>query len=103
VILMGFGRRVELTAQLILAGWDAATPAAIVSDGTLPTQQTWRGTLGDVASGRATLETDGPAVIVIGAVAALALDGAATRLPGVRDADAEMTERSPRAARRQRT
>ncbi len=51
VILMGFGRRAELTAQLIAAGWDAATPAAIVSDGTLPTQQTWRGMLGGCGDG----------------------------------------------------
>jgi uroporphyrin-III C-methyltransferase len=116
VILMGFGRRAELTAQLIAAGWDAATPAAIVSDGTLPTQQTWRGMLGDVAAGRANLETDGPAVIVIGAVAALALDGTATRLPAagdwvpaVADMEADMDteavvhQRGLRAARRQRT
>ena len=77
VILMGLARRAELASQLVEAGWEAATAAAIVSEGTLPTEQTWRGTLGDLATGHGVLITDGPAVIVIGAVAALALNGRA--------------------------
>lgn len=77
VILMGFARRAELTTQLVKAGWDVATPAAIVGNATLPSEQTWRGTLGEVAAGRASLDTDGPAVVVIGAVAALELNGRA--------------------------
>jgi uroporphyrin-III C-methyltransferase len=76
VILMGYGRRSELTAQLLQAGWERNTPAAIIANGTLPSQQTWRGTLAQIAAGAATLETDGPAVVVIGAVAALNLAGA---------------------------
>jgi uroporphyrin-III C-methyltransferase len=76
VILMGFGRRVELGAEMLNAGWDEATPAAIVANGTLPSQEAWRGTLAEVADGAAPIETDGPAVIVIGAVAALNLAGA---------------------------
>lgn len=76
VILMGYGRRVDLARELVNAGWTATTPAAIVADGTLATQQTWRGTLDDLAAGPAGLTTDGPAIIVIGAVAALELNGA---------------------------
>lgn len=75
VILMGYGRRVELARDLVGSGWSETTPAAIVADGTLATQQTWRGTLDDLAGGRAELTTDGPAIIVIGAVAALELNG----------------------------
>lgn len=77
VILMGYGRRVELAQHLVHAGWDATTPSALVADGTLATQQTWRGTLGDLAAGQSALATDGPAIIVIGAVAALELSGLA--------------------------
>jgi uroporphyrin-III C-methyltransferase/precorrin-2 dehydrogenase/sirohydrochlorin ferrochelatase len=77
VILMGFSRRVELTTHLLEAGWNSATPAAIVADGTMPTETVWRGTVADIAGGRATLETEGPAIIVIGAVAALELNGRA--------------------------
>jgi uroporphyrin-III C-methyltransferase / precorrin-2 dehydrogenase / sirohydrochlorin ferrochelatase len=75
VILMGFGRRVELANELLTAGWDVATHAAIVAEGTLAGETVWRGSLADIAEGRATLESDGPAVIVIGSVAALELNG----------------------------
>ena len=78
VILMGFSRRVELTGELLAAGWNHTTPAAIVADGTLPNESAWRGTLADIAEARATLETEGPAVIVIGEVAALRLNGRAS-------------------------
>jgi uroporphyrinogen III methyltransferase/synthase len=77
VILMGFARRAALTRHLLDAGWDGTTPAALVADGTLPTEQTWRGTLADVADGRAALATDGPAIIVVGTVATLQLNGTA--------------------------
>lgn len=79
VILMGFGRRLAIAAQLVEAGWEAATPAAIVADGTLPTEQVWRGTLGALAGGHADIDTAGPALIVVGAVAELALNGSAVR------------------------
>ena len=73
VVLMGAGRRAPLASRLIDRGWSRETPAAIVADASLPQQQVWRGTLDDLASGRARLEGDGPATIVVGAVAALAL------------------------------
>jgi uroporphyrin-III C-methyltransferase len=108
VILMGYGRRAELATQLTQAGWDAATPAAIVADGTLPTEQVWRGTLGSLAAGEASVETVGPAILVIGAVAALELNGAA--LQAARPAPErpvagaeEAFEPSRRAARRRCT
>ncbi len=76
VVLMGFSRREAIAGELMRAGWDLNTPAAIVADGTLPAEQTWRGTLGELASNVVVgIETEGPAVIVIGAVAALQLNG----------------------------
>ena len=73
VVLMGVGRCAALAARLIDRGWSRETPAAIVADASLPQQQVWRGTLGDLGSDHAVLGGDGPATIVIGAVAGLAL------------------------------
>jgi uroporphyrin-III C-methyltransferase / precorrin-2 dehydrogenase / sirohydrochlorin ferrochelatase len=76
VILMGFSRRAEIATELLAAGWDRVLPVAIVADGTLPRQQVWRGTLSDLADGRADVAGGGPALLVIGKVAALDLTGA---------------------------
>ena len=74
VVLMGLGRRAAIARRLIDRGWPQGTPAAIVADGTRPDQHTWRGTIGDLAADRAIdLDRDGPAMIVIGEVAALDL------------------------------
>ncbi len=73
VVLMGYGRRMSIASHLIGQGWARDTPAAIVADGSLPQQQIWRGTLEGIAGGRAAIETDGPALLVIGQVAALTL------------------------------
>ncbi len=100
VVLMGYGRRAELASLLVEAGWDRATPAAIVAEGTLPTEQVWRGTLGALASGQGTLDTNGPAVLVIGAVAALNLNGRALATVAALD---ETTEPRRQRARQQRT
>ena len=91
VILMGMGRRVELVSHLLAAEWDASTPSAIVANGTLPSQQVWRGPLSALALEATPLEGDGPAVIVVGSVAALALVGGAV---------VQQTEPSQEPARR---
>jgi uroporphyrin-III C-methyltransferase/precorrin-2 dehydrogenase/sirohydrochlorin ferrochelatase len=75
VILMGLARRATLAAQLIDRGWAPHTAAAIVSDGSRPDQQVWRGTLDDLAAERVAFDGDAPAVIVVGDVAALRLSG----------------------------
>ncbi len=77
VVLMGLGRRAALAARLIGCGWSGGMPAAIVAEASLPRQQVWRGTLDDLAGGRAAIDGDGPALIVIGQVAAFELTGAA--------------------------
>jgi uroporphyrin-III C-methyltransferase len=73
VILMGYARRVSLSADLVNRGWRPDTPAAIIGAGTLPEQQVWRGTLGDLAARAGSVTSDGPALIVVGEVAALDL------------------------------
>ena len=73
IVLMGGGRRAPLASRLIDRGWPRETPAAIVADASLPQQQVWRGTLDDLASDRARVEGGGPATIIVGAVASLAL------------------------------
>ena len=75
VVLMGMGRRAEIAARLLARGWAGSTPAAIVADASR-CQQVWRGTLDGLSEGASTgdaIEGDGPATIVIGAVAALDL------------------------------
>jgi uroporphyrin-III C-methyltransferase len=73
VILMGFRKRAQLAADLIAGGWDETTPAAVVSDGTLPSERAWRGSLGDLAAAEVNGARQGPALIVVGSVAALDL------------------------------
>jgi len=84
VIMMGVGRRALLASHLVARGWALSTPAAIVSHGSRPTQEVWRGTLQEIAQDQAVVAPDAPAVIVIGEVAALDL----AALPRVRTADA---------------
>lgn len=93
VILMGYARRSRLASSLLDGGWEWSTPVAIIADGTRPTQQVWRGTLADVASGAASLETNGPALIVVGAVASLALVSGLHATPA--DAGVSAVERTP--------
>jgi uroporphyrin-III C-methyltransferase len=71
VLLMGVAHLHEVSAELIKRGRDAATPVAVICDGTLPTQQVLTSTLGDVAvdADRAGLRP--PAVVVIGEVVRL--------------------------------
>jgi len=72
VILMGVGRTAALADQLIARGWPRETPAALVVDASMPQQQSWRGTLDDLAAGRCRLEPAGPGTIVVGEVVSLA-------------------------------
>ncbi len=76
IVLMGIGRIAALARRLVALGWVPQTPAAVIIDGTLPGQQVWRGTLDDLAAGRATIESSAaPGTIVIGGVAALSMLG----------------------------
>ena len=66
-ILMGVGHRAEIAKRLMVGGLPADTPVAAVRNGTRPDQTTVRTTLGEL--GDAPIVN--PAVIVVGAVAAL--------------------------------
>jgi uroporphyrin-III C-methyltransferase len=72
VVLMGAARLAALTRQMLEAGWDPATPAAVVMDATRPGQRHVAGRLSDVARLAAGAGLGPPSVLVVGAVAALA-------------------------------
>lgn len=71
VVLMGVAALPLITAGLLGAGKDPATPVAVIERGCTPEQQVTRAGLADVASLAAARGIESPAVIVIGEVAAL--------------------------------
>ncbi len=72
VVLMGVQNLVSIATALVKAGSDENTPLACVMDGGLPSQKVVRGTLATVTGSGPPAKLSSPAVIVIGAVAALA-------------------------------
>ena len=71
VVFMGLRRLSELCAGLVANGRDAATPVAVVSAGTTPSQEVVVGTLADVGERAEHLAQ--PALVVVGEVVALGL------------------------------
>jgi uroporphyrin-III C-methyltransferase/precorrin-2 dehydrogenase/sirohydrochlorin ferrochelatase len=71
VLLMGVAHLEEISAELIKRGRDAATPVAVIRDGTLASQQVLTSTLGQVAADAADAGVQPPAVIVVGEVVRL--------------------------------
>ncbi|HEX4726448.1 MAG TPA: uroporphyrinogen-III C-methyltransferase [Jatrophihabitans sp.] len=71
VLLMGMDNLAEITAELIRHGRPADTPAAVIQSATLPGQRVLRAPLGALADQVAAAGLAAPAVVVIGAVAAL--------------------------------
>lgn len=72
VIYMGAFAVERVAESLLAAGREAATPAVIVENGTRPGQRAIRATLATLAHVAAAAELQGPALLIIGAVAALA-------------------------------
>jgi len=68
VILMGMQNLTLITALLLKHGMKPGTPAAIIRDGTLPTQFTVTGTLKNIVKIAGEAGMTAPAVIVIGRV-----------------------------------
>jgi len=68
VILMGMQNLPLITALLLKHGMKPGTPAAVIRDGTLPTQFTITGTLKNIAKKAGGAGIMAPAVIVIGRV-----------------------------------
>jgi uroporphyrin-III C-methyltransferase/precorrin-2 dehydrogenase/sirohydrochlorin ferrochelatase len=71
VLLMGVAHLSQISAELIKRGRDAATPVAVICDGTLPTQKVLTSTLGEVAAAADRAGLLPPAVVVIGEVVRL--------------------------------
>jgi uroporphyrin-III C-methyltransferase len=69
VLFMGLERLPQLCAGLTAAGLPASTPAAAISQGTLPGQRSASGSLGDLAELADGLES--PALVVVGDVVAV--------------------------------
>lgn len=71
VFLMGLNSLEQIAARLTAAGKPPETPAAVVSGGNAPHPATVRGTLADIAEKARAARVQAPAVIVVGAAAAL--------------------------------
>lgn len=75
VVYMGVGKAGAIAARLVAHGRAVSTPAAIIENGTRPDQVVVKGTLGDLGAMVAAAGVNGPALLMIGEVAARA-DGA---------------------------
>ena len=71
VVLMGLARLGDIVGRLVAAGRDPATPAAVVSRGTLPDQRVVGSALADIPEAAAAAELPGPALLVVGDVVRL--------------------------------
>jgi uroporphyrin-III C-methyltransferase len=71
VILMGLAALPHITRRLLVGGMAPLTPAAVIQQGTLQSQRVVTGTLADIATKTVAAQLSSPALIVIGAVAAL--------------------------------
>ncbi len=71
VVFMGLGNLDMVSAGLITHGRDAHTPAAVISNGTLPNEKIVTGTLRDIAARAATEDLPSPALFVVGDVIAV--------------------------------
>ena len=69
VVLMGVRTLGAICSALIEGGLAAATPAAVVADGAMPSQRVVRATLGTIDEAASTAGLVAPAVAVIGSVA----------------------------------
>jgi len=106
VVLMGVAQRAAIAAELIAGGLDPATPVAAVRSATTLDEVVGRCRLDELAA----MPIEAPAVIVIGAVAAMrlrgepagatdgAVVGAAALISARRTASRTGRERSPRSA-----
>jgi uroporphyrinogen III methyltransferase/synthase len=71
VVLMGMRNLGEIAERLIASGRGPATPAAVISDGTLPTQRVVEAPLGEIAERARAAGLGAPALLVVGDVVRL--------------------------------
>lgn len=72
VVMMGVENAPAIADALVDGGRDAATPVAVICDGTMPTQRTVLATLGNLADRLVEESVKPPAIIVIGEVVRVA-------------------------------
>ena len=72
VLLMAVQNLPQIADVLVAGGRDAATPVAIVSEGTMPGERVVLSTLGEVGDDVAREEVRPPAIVVVGDVVAVA-------------------------------
>ena len=72
VFYMGVKQAGSITAKLLNDGVHESTPVAIIANGTLPTQQVYKGVLMDLPHLAQQYSDQGPALIIVGEVAAMA-------------------------------
>ena len=72
VVYMGLAGLPELARQLVAHGLPPSTPAAVVQDGTLPTQRVVRGTLASLPNDVAAAGLAPPTLVIVGEVVSLA-------------------------------
>ena len=72
VFYMGVAQLAGILARLKAAGAAAEHPVAVIERATLPGQRILRGTLADIATRAAAEQVEPPALLIVGAVAALA-------------------------------
>ncbi len=73
VVLMGSARLDAICAEMVAAGWDPGTPAAVVVNATTAGQRSVVGRLDGIARLAGRLNPGAPSILVVGAVAALAV------------------------------
>ncbi len=81
VVFMGVGTAGTIAARLVAAGRDPATPVAVIENGTRQNEISAFGALGDVADVIQVAGVQGPALLIIGEVVALAQRNQAPSAP----------------------
>lgn len=66
VFLMGLSHLEQITDKLLLEGMPVSTPAAVISNGTMPSQKVVRATLGTIVKEVEDAKLTSPAIIVVG-------------------------------------
>lgn len=79
VVYMGVSTAGTVARRLIDHGMTASTPAAVIENGTLPTQRTVTGTLGGLDALIAENDITGPALIIVGDVVRATANGIPAR------------------------
>jgi len=95
VLFMGLERVERLCRGLVAAGLPSTTPAAVVSRGTLPEQESVSATLADLAELAAGLES--PALVIVGDVVAVGTELAQASLGSLVVAGSQQDAAAPRA------